>query len=199
MWLVVGVVMNAVFDRYLYLPLAFATVGVEAWPRTKQQGGGTPSGAGALVGSTSDSVSLMAAGQDLTLGQSWRVVVRRRWIVITCVALGVLGGIAATMLQSTVYESRAQILVERVGGGAVFDDNVSEQRDVDVTVQTEIQLLEGDGVRNRVQEALGLAEPPEPVRGRQVDGTLVVEVTASDDDPASATALAQACKGDCSS
>ncbi len=104
--------------------------------------------------------------RDLTLRDYWRVVVRRRWIVIGAVVLAVVGSLLMSLLQDPIYEAEAQMLVEPRSGAAVFqEDPTLNVQNLDRAIQTEIRVLEGQRVRTRVQEDLGLAAAA--ARGRR--------------------------------
>ena len=75
----------------------------------------------------------------------------------------VVGALVMSFLQDPIYEAEAQMLVEPRSGEAVFQqDPTLNVQNLERAIQTEIQVLEGQRVRERVQEDLGLDElPPE--------------------------------------
>ena len=110
----------------------------------------------------------MNADREMTIRDYARVVVRRKWIVIIAVVASVVGALIMSLAQDPIYEAEAQMLVEPRLGAAVFQqDPTLNVQNLERAIQTEIQVLEGQRVRERVREDLGLdALPPtfEPAR-----------------------------------
>ena len=86
--------------------------------------------------------------------------------------------------EDPIYEAEAQILVEPRSGDAVFEpDNPVAVANLDRAIQTEIRVMEGQQVRERVRQDLGLDELPPKVDASPVGSTDVVEVTVRSGDP----------------
>ena len=99
--------------------------------------------------------------RNLTLRDYGRVVWRRKWIVVAAVITALAGALAMSFLQDPIYEAEAQMLVEPRSGEAVFQqDPQLAVANLERAIQTEIRVLEGQRVRERVQEDLGLDNPP---------------------------------------
>ena len=109
---------------------------------------------------------VMNEERNLTLRDYGRVVWRRKWIVVAAVITALAGALAMSFLQDPIYEAEAQMLVEPRSGEAVFQqDPQLAVANLERAIQTEIRVLEGQRVRERVQEDLGLEElPPEVER-----------------------------------
>ena len=123
----------------------------------------------------------------------WHVIVRRKWIVIAAVLTALVGSLLMSLLQDPIYGAEAQMLVEPRSGQAVFEqDPTLNVQNLDRAIQTEIQVLEGQRVRGRVQSDLGLRQLPPTVDGTAVGSTDVVSVTVRSKDPRSAQQLADA-------
>lgn len=131
--------------------------------------------------------------RELSLRDYWRVVVGRKWIVVAAVMLALLGSLIVSLLQEPIYEAEAQMLVEPRSGEAVFQqDPTLNVQNLDRAIQTEIQVLEGQRVRERVQSDLGLDELPPEVSASPVGATDVVSVRVQSADPEAAQRLADA-------
>jgi capsular exopolysaccharide synthesis family protein len=115
-------------------------------------------------------------------------VLRRRMWTIALICLLVAGAaFAFSSLQEPVYEAKARLLlgatqttVEAGGFGAYIDPN---------RIQTEIQVIMGKPVADRVQAALGSAPG---ISGSAVGGTAVIELTARSASAANAAEAANA-------
>ncbi len=132
--------------------------------------------------------SIFAADMDAdrppTMRDYGRVVLRRKWIVITAVATALLGALAMSLLQDPIYRAEAQMLVEPRSGEAVFqEDPALNVQNLERSIQTEIKVLEGQQVRERVQQDLGLEALPPEVDATPVGSTDVVSVTVQEQGP----------------
>ena len=134
----------------------------------------------------------MDSQREVTLLDYVRVVWRRKWFVGVGMLVAVLGALVASSVQDPIYSAEAQMLVEPRSGDAVFqqDQNLAVSS-LDRRIQTEIQVLEGQQVRQRVQDDLGLAELPPDVDG-VAGSTDVVSVNVRSGDPQVAQTLADA-------
>ena len=113
--------------------------------------------------------------RELTLRDYGRVVWRRKWIVVAAVVTALAGALAMSFLQDPIYEAEAQMLVEPRSGEAVFQqDPQLTVANLERAIQTEIRVLEGQRVRERVQEDLGLDALPPEVDASPVGSTDVV-------------------------
>src|SRR5687768_8913395 len=131
--------------------------------------------------------------REMTLRDYGRIVWRRKWIVAAAVVTALAGALALSFLQDPIYAAEAQMLVERRSGEAVFQqDPTLNVQNLERAIQTEIRVLEGQQVRERVQRDLGLEEVPPEVSARAVGSTDVVAVTVRSGDPRTAQILADA-------
>lgn len=89
---------------------------------------------------------------DLDLREYLRVLARRKWVVIGTAVLVLGGAIAFSLLQDPVYQARARLIVE-TSDESVFG---SGQQRPDL-VQTEVEVLRSEAVRDLVAEKLGRA------------------------------------------
>ena len=129
----------------------------------------------------------------MTLRDYWSVVRRRKWIVIGAVVAAVVGALVMSLLQNPIYEAEAQMLVEPRATSNVFEqDPTLNVQNLERAIQTEIQVLEGQTVRQRVQADLGLESLPPEVNASAVGSTDVVSVKVRSGDPVAARELADA-------
>jgi polysaccharide biosynthesis transport protein len=130
--------------------------------------------------------------EEKTLRDYGRVVLRRKWIVLAAVVLCAAAATALAVAQTPIYASSAEVLVQPRGSDALFQDRSAAQSNSERTIQTEIQVLEGEAVRARVQDDLGLRRRPPPANASAVGATDVISVQVRGSDPADAAILANA-------
>jgi capsular exopolysaccharide synthesis family protein len=133
---------------------------------------------------------MSSRSDEMTLRDYSNVVVRRRWIVIGSVVLCAVVATALTALQTPVYSASSEVLVQPRGQDGLFEDtviNVNER-----SIQTEIQVIEGQAVRDRVQRDLGLNSRPPAVSASAVGQTDVIALAVRDANAANAAIYANA-------
>jgi non-specific protein-tyrosine kinase len=129
---------------------------------------------------------------EMTLRDYWRVLVRRRWIVLIALIATVTPAVLLTLAQETIYEAEAQMLVNSRPNDSLFGGTAQGAVNADRAVQNEIRVLEGEVVYQRVRDNLGLDTLPPRVRGSAVGATDVIAVRVRSGDPATAQLLADA-------
>lgn len=127
---------------------------------------------------------------ELTLRDYGRVVWRRRWLVIMSTGLAVLVAVVFTSMQTPIYSTSAEVLVQPRGQDGLFEDQIVNLNDR--AIQTEIQVIEGAAVRSRVQENLLLAAPPPEATASAVGDTDVISITVRDANAANTQTFANA-------
>ncbi|QQS26029.1 MAG: polysaccharide biosynthesis tyrosine autokinase [Actinomycetota bacterium] len=130
--------------------------------------------------------------RERTLRDYWYEVLRRKWLVVAAVLAALLGAGVLVFLQDPIYRAEAQMLVRAMPSDTVFNNQTISAQSAERLLQTEIQVLESDLVRDRVREDLSLTVSPPRVRGRAVSGTDVVEVVVRSGDPETARVVADA-------
>jgi polysaccharide biosynthesis transport protein len=125
-----------------------------------------------------------------TLRDYGNVLRRRKWLIIISVLLAALvaGGLSA--VQTPIYATSSQVLVESRSQDGLFENRggyVDER-----AIETEIRVIEGEAVQSRVQQNLGLDTPPSPATATAVGYTDVIEITVRDANAANAQTLANA-------
>ena len=128
---------------------------------------------------------------EMTLRDYGNVLARRRWIVIFAVVLTTLTAVALTALQTPIYSASAEVLVQPRGQDGFFE-NQTNYVDPTRAIDTEIQVIEGQEVNQRVQENLGLSEPPPGASASAVGSTDVISIAVSDTNASNAATLADA-------
>jgi uncharacterized protein involved in exopolysaccharide biosynthesis len=129
---------------------------------------------------------------EVSLRDYWKVLLRRRWVVLLAALATVGPAVALVLMQAPVYQATAQMLLQDAAAGGLFGATVQEGGNAERSIQNEIQVLEGTVVYDRLTTDLGLAEPPPPVRGTSLDGTDSVLVTVQSSDPFTASFMANA-------
>ena len=133
---------------------------------------------------------MSAVDSEMTLRDYASIVDRRKWIVVAAVLITTLVALVLSVLQTPIYVADSEVLIEPRGEDALFDDQVEN---VDYrAIETEIQVIEGQAVRARVQENLGLDAAPSPVSASAIGDTDVISVAVRNTNAANAAILATA-------
>ena len=128
----------------------------------------------------------------LTVHDYLRALMRRRWLLLIMVVCTLAGALTMTVLQKPIYRSEAEILVEPRPSTEVFQQEAEPlAQNLDRAIQTEIRVVEGELVRMRVRDNLGLASLP-PRVDATADGTDVVTISVRSKDKGTAQVLADA-------
>ena len=99
---------------------------------------------------------------ELSLAELLHVLHRRRWVLLGCLLLGGLAGIAALATMTPVYEARALVIIEPVGGAAgAATVPTSSQTPDSAAVDSQVQILGSRSLAREAIAALGLADDPE--------------------------------------
>jgi polysaccharide biosynthesis transport protein len=134
---------------------------------------------------------MSSSAAEMTLRDYAGVVRRRKWVVILTVLLVVLVAMALTVLQTPIYESSSAVLVQPRGQDGLYTSQ-DTYWDRDRAIQTEIQVIEGEAVQQRVQGNLALDDLPSSVSASQVGTTDVISLSVRDANAANAQTLANA-------
>lgn len=130
--------------------------------------------------------------QELTLSDYWRVVRRRKWVVLAGVGACVVGALVMTVRQAPVYEAEARMAVRSLPGGSVFGSDYLGNVDPKRTIATEIEVLQSGLVLQRLKQNLGLVADPPGVQGSVVGATDVVSVKVRSGSALTAQTMADA-------
>ena len=135
-------------------------------------------------------LTMQNTSDEMTLRDYARVVERRKWIVIAAVLIATIVALVLSALQTPIYSASADILIQPRGQDGLFDSQVVALNDR--AIQTEIQVIEGEAIRQRVQADLGLATPPPPVDAASAGQTDVIVLRVRDANAANAQTYANA-------
>ncbi len=126
-------------------------------------------------------------GDELDLRGYLRVISRRKWIIVltTFIVAATAGGVS--LLQTPVYEGRADLLLQARSTETLFDPNTGARTDPARALDTEIQVLKSRPVRDLVVNRIG--DVPDPMASA-VGQTDVFAVKAQSTDPERAALVA---------
>lgn len=122
----------------------------------------------------------------------WHVVLRRRWLLVTAVVVTVLAAMLMVARQEKVYEGEAQMLVRSSNGDNVFSNQQQSAQNAARLIDTEIRVLEGNTVEDRVRKNLGVTGDLPDVSGAAVGQTDVISVKVLSHSADNAAQLANA-------
>ncbi|HUP70145.1 MAG TPA: polysaccharide biosynthesis tyrosine autokinase [Acidimicrobiales bacterium] len=129
------------------------------------------------------------ASSELELRDYLQVLRRRRWIVALATLIVVGAALTSSLLQTPVYRASAELLLQARSTESLFDPNSGVRNDPVRAVQTEIQVLKSQPVRDAVRRQLGVAPK---VSASPIGQTDVIAVKAESTDPRRAAAVANA-------
>jgi capsular exopolysaccharide synthesis family protein len=127
----------------------------------------------------------------LTLRDYWRVVVRRKWLIVVAIGATVAPAVAMSAIERPTYVAEARMLLQSKPGEALFGNGVVFTDRARI-VTNEIEVLQGDVVRQQVIKDLGLTAAPPGVNGSASANSDVVAVAVKSGDPDTAAILANA-------
>lgn len=124
---------------------------------------------------------------EMSLRDYWRVLMRRKWVMIVGVVCTVAPAVALISMHPKVYEATAQILLQSANTSGTEGATAAKP-----SVQNEIQVLESTAVYERLINDLGLSQGPPGVFGTPIPSTDSIYVTVDSGDAATAAFLANA-------
>src|SRR5438552_12599628 len=129
------------------------------------------------------------AGNEAELRDYFRLLRRRKWTVVLAVLAVVGAALVVSLIQTPVYQGKAQLLLQPRSTETLFDPNTGKQNDPTRAVATEIQVLKSQPVQAAVTAKLG-ATPR--ISASPVGQTDVIEVRAQSTRPSRAADIANA-------
>ena len=120
-----------------------------------------------------------------------RTLVGRKWVIVTAAVVTTLVAVIVSATQPKVYVASADVVVQASDDVGTDGDRPAALAN-GRAIQTEIRAIEGQTVRTRVQEDLGLTEPPPAVNATPVAGTDIVSVSIRSTTAANTAVLANA-------
>jgi non-specific protein-tyrosine kinase len=112
---------------------------------------------------------------ELDLRQYMRVVWRRKTVIILAALVVLVVSLGLSFLQTPVYSSTAEVLLQPRVGDTLFDPQTGTYVDPNRAITTEIRILKGQTVRDAVRAKLGSVPP---IAASPASTTNVIEVTA---------------------
>ncbi len=128
---------------------------------------------------------------EMTLRDYWRMVMRRKWIVVAGVVAAVVPAVVLSLMQDPQYRATAEVIIRAASSESVFESG-SGSSDPDRVVQNEISVIEGEVVAAQVRQDLGLTEEPPEATARARADTDVVEISVESGEPDTAAILVNA-------
>ncbi len=126
----------------------------------------------------------------MTLRDYGHVVLRRRWLVLGAVLIASATSIVLSAMQTPVYSADALVLLQPRGNDALFE---SAQTSVGRrTIETEVQVINGEQTRLQAQTDLGLSAPPPEADVAPIGETDVIRITVLDENASNAATYANA-------
>lgn len=125
--------------------------------------------------------------QSFELRTYLRIVQRRKAFIAVVAVLTAVVALVASFLQTPVYEAHADILVQPRPTESVFSD--AQGRSSIAAIETEIEVLGSDSIRDRVRDKVGTV--PE-FSARRLGETDVMQVTGRSIDAQRAASIANA-------
>lgn len=137
-------------------------------------------------------ISSLDDDTQMTLRDYWQVVVRRRWLVLAGVVATLAAALIMVAAQTPVYEAEAQLLVRSLPGDSVFQAQSASAANAARLIETEIRVLEGAPVEDRVRENLGVVGDLPDASGSAIKDTDVVRIRVRSGNAETAARLADA-------
>jgi non-specific protein-tyrosine kinase len=126
----------------------------------------------------------------LTLRDYATIVVRRKWVVIAAVLLSTAFAVGLIAAQTPIYSASSKVLVQPRGQDGLFENQIVNLNER--AIDTEIQLIEGEAVRSRVQQNLDLASRPPSANASAVGQTDVISIAVRDPNASNAAVVSNA-------
>jgi succinoglycan biosynthesis transport protein ExoP len=130
---------------------------------------------GSMTGETYTRSVDPEASPDVDIQRYLRGLVRRKFTILSVILIAVATAVAVSMLQSPKYEGNAEIVLQAKSGESLFNQSTPSATDPQVSVDTEIQVIESPPVRAAVIAKLGQVDK---VAASRVGQTLVIAVKA---------------------
>lgn len=132
--------------------------------------GGQPQGGGLALAHSVTPATLLAElrqseqrnDDEIDLLAYWRILVRRRWVVLGMLGAILFAALVATLLTTPIYRASTTLQIERTAAQVVdFDSaNPMESAGDRDFYQTQYELLRSHSLAERVASQLGLASDP---------------------------------------
>jgi polysaccharide biosynthesis transport protein len=119
---------------------------------------------GASVGFSNDPPT----GFHLELIEYLRIVIKRRWLILSVVASSLVLAVVITLMKTPLYTSTLRLQIDRGAAKIVEGGNITPTEGGDSEfLRTQYELLQGRTMAQRVASALKLGEEPSFIRPRE--------------------------------
>jgi polysaccharide biosynthesis transport protein len=109
-----------------------------------------------------------ASGLGANLYEYWRVLKKRKWIILSVITASVAIGILLTLMTTPLYTSTVRLQIDRNVAKVVEGGNVTPLEGADFEfMKTQYELLMGRAIGERVVSALKLGEDAEFLKPRE--------------------------------
>lgn len=125
----------------------------------------------------------------MTLRDYWRVVLRRKWLVVAAIVFTVGPAVGLTALQDPVYQSSGDVLVDTSSRDTLFGSGSGTYVDPDRKIQNQISVLQSREVYDRARTMLGITAFPPGPSGAASNVNDLVRVSVRSSEPAFAAQL----------
>src|SRR5437588_3785158 len=125
---------------------------------------------------------------DIELRDYLRVLRQRKMVIALVVIVIVGAAVGVSLLQTRLYQSRANVLIQRRSTEALFSSGGGQANSAQ-SIQTQIQLVKSDPVQAAVKKKIGAAPG---VSALPVGQTDVMQIKAISADPTKAATIANA-------
>jgi succinoglycan biosynthesis transport protein ExoP len=109
-----------------------------------------------------------ASADGLSLLDLWKIVRRRRWVIVTTTLLLVCGAIAVSIFSTRLYQATGEIQVQKDSSDALGLDammgsaeGATDALDANVTLQTQAKILESQTLGLEVVDQLHMTATPD--------------------------------------
>src|SRR5207245_357507 len=106
-----------------------------------------------------------AGGDPFPLAEYWRLLVKRRWIILLAFVVVVGMTTLYTLRQTRIYEAIGRVNISRETNDALSSNKdavngTSEDYDPTIALETQVRVLQGDTLALQVIHALSLESKP---------------------------------------
>src|SRR4029077_94903 len=108
-----------------------------------------------------EGVETAAPQKEIHLADYWAVIVKRRRLILICLAAALMGGVLATVLKSPSYMSKTVLDVERDASRPVPFSSQGSEGTAAEFLPSQIQLMQSREIAERVVRRLNLLADPD--------------------------------------
>ena len=99
-------------------------------------------------------------GETVSLGDYWRILRKRKWVVVTTLLIVMICTALITMRMTPIYQATARINITRPTNDLIGKDSAAvTDDDYTVSIETQVRILQSDSLALSVVKRLGLDKP----------------------------------------